>query len=469
MKVDFNRLERAFNPRVVVVVGDSRATNFEWIRGQKNFKGKLYSVHVNPATFEDIKALGVQNFTSLQDIPEPVDLAIVAVSRKAALDVLNDCIRKDVAAAHFFSSGFSETGTEEGTMLERHLVAQAEATNFHLIGPNCMGIFNPAVGIKQSEDQYTGAPGQVGFLSQSGSVAITFSLDAHHQGLDINKAVSYGNGVVLDSPDFIEFFGRDASIRAIGMYLEGVKNGARFLSVLRDVAARKPVVIWKGGRTEEGGRAIASHTGSLALPKAVWDAAIRQCGALQVTTIEELIDTLKALLFLQDVRGNRVAIAGGAGGQSVASTDEFAATGLRVPTLSQESYNELASFFEVVGGSYRNPIDVAGPVRRDMRRVMGILAQDRNIDNLVFLAGTKPGRHIMPEQFQNTIDLLQHFRQKTDKPVVVIVSLHNEDAEKETREYMLKLQSIGIPAFPSIQRGALALKNALDYYERRRQ
>lgn len=468
MKVDFSKLERAFNPRVVVVVGDSKATNFEWIRGQKNFKGKLYSVHVNPATFDDIKALGVQNFTRLQDIPEPVDLAIVAVSRKAAVDVLDDLIEKDVAAAHFFSAGFSETNTEEGLMLERQLVAKAEAANFHLIGPNCMGIFNPAAGIKQSEDQYTGTPGPVGFLSQSGSVAITFSLDAHLQGLDVNKAVSYGNGVVVDSPDFIEFFGRDSGIRAIGMYLEGVKNGPRFLSVLKDVAGRKPVVIWKGGRTEEGGRAIASHTGSLALPKAVWDGAVRQCGALQVVTMEELIDTLKALLFLPDVRGNRVAIAGGAGGQSVATTDEFAEVGLRVPLLTRESYDELASFFEVVGGSYRNPIDVAGPVRRDMRRVMGILAQDTNIDNLVFLAGTKPGRHILPEQFQNTIDLLEHFRQKTDKPVVAIVSLHNEDAERETREIMLKLQSIGIPAFPSIQRGALALRNALNYYDRRR-
>ena len=468
MKVDFSRLERAFNPRVVVVVGDSRATNFEWIRGQKEFKGKLYSVHTNPATFEDIKALGVQNFTSLQDIPEPVDLAIVAVSRKAALAVLDDCIRKGVAAAHFFSAGFSETGTEEGRALERQLVARAEEANFHLIGPNCMGIFNPAAGIRQSEDQYTGAPGHVGFLSQSGSVAITFSMDAHHQGLDINKAVSYGNGIVLDSPDFMEFFGRDDGVRAIGMYVEGVKNGRRFFSVLRDVAARKPVVVWKGGRTEEGGRAIASHTGSLAVPQAVFDAALRQCGALQVTTIEELIDTLKALVFLRDVRGNRLAIAGGAGGQSVTSTDEFAEAGLRVPPLSQGSYDELATFFEVVGGSYRNPIDVAGPVRRDMRRVMGILAQDPNIDNLVFFAGTKPGRHIVPEQYQNTLDLLQSFRQKADKPVIAVISVHNENAEKETRDYMLKLQSAGILAYPSITRGAVALRNALRYFQRRR-
>jgi acyl-CoA synthetase (NDP forming) len=466
VKVDFNKLKRAFNPRTVVVVGDSKQSNYEWLHGQKQFKGKLYSVHINPAAFEDIKAMGIENYTSLLDVPGPVDLVIVAVARKAAAAILDDCIRKDVAAAHFFSAGFSETDTEEGRELERQLVAKAEADNFHLIGPNCMGLYNPGIGIRQNEDQYLGEVGPVGFISQSGSVAIGFSMEAHHQGIFINKSVSFGNGIVLDSSDFLEFFGQDPAIKAIGMYLEGIKNGRRFVSVLKDVASRKPVVIWRGGRTEAGGRAIASHTGSLAASRNIWDAAIKQCGAVQVSSVEELIDTLKALLFLPPVRGNRVAIAGGPGGQSVTSTDVFVEAGLVVPRLTRESYAELETFFEVVGGSYRNPIDTAGPVRRDMKRIMKIVSRDANIDNVAYFVSTRPGRHISRDQLQSTMEILEDIKQ-LPKPLMTMVLLSTSDAAKEVKEIMDILQERGIPAFPSVTRGAQALKNTYDYYNSR--
>ncbi len=301
MKTDFAKLDRAFNPQCVVVVGDKAP--FMWLRGQSSFKGKLYSVQIDPAEIEGIKALGVENYTSLVDIAEPVDLAIVAVPRAVAPRVLEDCIAKDVAAAHFFTSGFAETDTEEGIGFERFLTERAEKANFHLIGPNCMGIFNPKVGIKQMAGQYDGFAGTVGFIAQSGTHAISFASEAHLQGVDVNKSVSFGNGIVLDSAAYLEHFGRDPEIEAIGMYLEGVKDGRRFLTVLKEVSARKPVVIWKGGRTEEGGRAIASHTGSLAVPQAIWDAAMKQCGAVTVASLEEMIDTLKALLYLAPVRG----------------------------------------------------------------------------------------------------------------------------------------------------------------------
>ena len=466
MKVDFNRLDRAFNPRCVAVIGDSKKTNFEWLHSELDFKGKLYSVQVNPETIEDIKALGVENHTSLLDIPEPIDLAIVAVSRNAALNVLEDCIRKDVAAAHFFTAGFSETHTEEGRGLEQALAARAEEANFHLIGPNCMGIFNPRLGIKQTPDQYCGTPGPVGFISQSGSMALTFSLDAHLLGLDISKSVSSGNGIALEATDFLEYFSQDHEVKVIGMYLEGVKDGRRFFSVLRRAAARKPVVIWKGGRTEDGGRAIASHTGALAVTGTVWDAAVNQCGAVQVTTMEEMIDTLKALVYFPPVRGDRTAVIGGSGGQSVAITDALVDVGLRVPRLTQESYSELETFFNIVGGSYRNPIDTAGPVRRDMRRVWGIVAQDPNIDNLIGITGTKPGRQISPQQVQGSLDLMRQVKESTSKPLMVFVFLYTADAAREVRDIILKFQEIGIPAFPTIERGARVLRNTLEYYRR---
>ena len=424
MKVDLNKLDRAFNPRCVAVVGDSGRNNFRWLQAQSSFKGKLYSIQVNPESIKGIKALGIENYTSLLDIPDPVDLAIVSVPRKVATKVLEDCIDKKVVAAHFFTSGFAETDTEEGVRLERQLTQRAEQSNFHLIGPNCMGIFNPKVGIKQTVEQYAGFCGPIGFISQSGTHAITFSLEAHLQGIDINKSVSFGNGVVLDSTDYLEYFGRDPGIKAIGMYLEGVKNGRRFFKVLKEVAAQKPVVIWKGGRTEEGVRAIASHTGSLAVPQTIWDAAVRQCGAISVSEMEELIDTLMALLYLPPVVGDRVGIAGGSGGQSVAIADIVAEAGLRVPSLTQESYDELATFFNLVGGSYRNPIDTGNPNRSQMRRIMEILDRDANIDNLLLIVtmrfitmGFRTNEHV-----DTNIDLMAEMRQRSSKPVMAIVS-----------------------------------------------
>jgi len=433
-----------------------------WLRSPSSFKGKLYSVQIDPQDIEGIKALGVENYTSLLDVPEPVDLAIVAVPRAAAPKILEDCIRKEVAAAHFFTSGFAETDTEEGIRLERVLTERAEQANFHLIGPNCMGIFNPKVGVGLIGGLYADFAGQVGFISQSGTHAIAFAHEAHLEGVDINKSVSFGNGVVLDSASYLEYLGRDPEIEAIGMYLEGVRDGKSFFEVLREVSARKPVVIWKGGRTEEGGRAIASHTGSLAVPQAIWEAAVRQCGATKVASMEELIDTLKALLYLSPVYGDRVAVTGGSGGQSVAIADVIAEAGLTMPLLTQESYDELATFFSLIGGGYRNPIDTGNVNRREMKRILEILERDTNVDNLVLLATARFGA---AGQLERDIDLMTSIRKRSPKPVMAILSCAFSPGEvEEAGNILKKFQEGGVPTFIALERGARALRNALDYY-----
>jgi len=465
MKADFGKLERAFNPRCVAVVGDKGESGFMWLRGQSEFRGKLYSVQVDPREIEGIKALGVENFTSLVEIPEEVDLVIVAVPRPVAPRILADCIRKDAAAAHFFTSGFAETDTEEGIGLQRTLTEMAEEANFHLIGPNCMGVYNPGVGIRQTAMQRTGFSGTVGFISQSGTHAIAFSEEAYQQGVEINKAVSFGNGVVLDSTDYLAYFGRDSGIEAIGMYLEGVRDGRRFLSVLKEVAARKPVVIWKGGRTEEGHRAIASHTGSLAVSMAIWDAAVKQCGAVKVRSMEELVDALKAIQYLKPVYGNRVGITGGSGGQSVAIADVFAESGLKVPALTGESYDELATFFSLIGGGYRNPIDTGNVNRREMKRIMEILEKDGNVENLVLLTSANPR---MAGQLDRDVSVLVETRERSQKPVAVILTFQSPEAMQATRDLAQRLREGGIPTFVSLERGAKALKNALDYHTLKR-
>src|SRR3989304_3231783 len=155
-----------------------------------------------------------------------------------------------------------------------------------LIGPNGMGIYNRRLGVRHSTEQPAGDPGNVGFISQSGTHCINFSLVGNLHGIKCSKTVSFGNAVVLDAPDYLEYLASDPETEVIGMYLEGAKDGRRLFRVLRDTTPRKPVVVWKGGVTVAGERAAYSHTASLATAPAVWDAAMRQAGAVETEGLD---------------------------------------------------------------------------------------------------------------------------------------------------------------------------------------
>ena len=484
MKIDFSRLDRAFNPQTLVIVGDR--LNGMWFNFRKNYKGQMYSVQVNAETAKAIEDTGIKNYPSVADVPGPVDLVIVAAPRAVSMQILDDCIRKDVAAVHYFTAGFSETGVQEWIEAERRLTDKAKAANMHLIGPNCMGIYNTKAGIGQGILPYSGFSAPICLISQSGTHASNFCQVAYTQAIDIDRGVSFGNGLVLDAADYLEYFDQDPVIKVIGMYLEGVRDGKRFLNVLRKVAAHKPVVIWKGGRTEEGGRAISSHTASLAVSIAVWESAVKQCGAVPVGNMEELVDTMKALLFMPPVRGGRMGITGGSGGPSVAVADTFAEAGLKVPLLTDKSYSELASFYSLVGGGYRNPIDTGNTNRREMKRIMEILKLDANVDNIALLASVRmgpgsgmgfgPGPGPGPgsgkgggpmQEPENDFSILEAVRESTDKPVMVIAPYVTPEDLKQSIDLVRKFQDKGIPAFSSMERGARALKNALEYYRHR--
>jgi len=467
------KLDKAFNPHCIAVVGDRKDDmfrgEFRWLSALKNFRGKLYSVQRNPKTIKEIEALGVKNYVSLLDIPDPIDLVIVSTPRTAALKILEDCIEKDVGAAHFFTAGFSESAgfgqgdIEEGKRLENLLVKRAKEANFNLIGPNCMGIFNPKLGVKQVATEYDGFAGSVGFISQSGNHAINFALEAHLYGVDINKSVSFGNGWVLDSPDYLEYFTHDPEIKAVAMYLEGVRDGKRFFSTLRDAAVQKPIVIWKGGRRGAGGRAIGSHTGSMATSQVVWDAAVKQCGAISVTNLRELIDTLKILLYCPAVYSNKTGIIGASGGLSVAVADAFEEEGIELPRLTQESYDELASFWNVVGGGYPNPIDIGNENMAQMGRILKILEHDASVDNIALSMALGLGgliQNFMEEFIHTVIET----KEKSSKPVMVVFNVSSPEEMQLMLDASKKLQDCGIPAFPSFERGARALRNAVSYY-----
>ncbi len=460
MQLDRAALDRAFNPRCIAVVGDKEANGYVWLRNMSTFTGRLYSVQIDPNELPGIAQLGVTNYRSLLDIPGPVDYVLVAVPRGVTPRIIADCIRKGAGGASLFTSGFSETHDRQGEDLEQALVSMARSANFNLIGPNCMGVFNPALGVRQDVNQYCGQSGPVGFVSQSGTHAIFFSQVGARHGLLVSKSVSYGNGAVLDSPDYLDYLADDEATAVIGLYVEGVKDGRRFARSLRRAAGTKPVLVWKGGRGEEGCRAISSHTGSLASTPLVWDGLVRQCGAIGVDSLDEMVDCLKVVLYVRPPRGRRVALVAQSGGQSVVIADAFARAGLRAPLLTRSSYEQFASFFNTIGGTYLNPLDTSwhAPSITDSIRILDILANDRNIDTVVAELSLPFLSQIWehePAYLDHLVAALAGFKARCPKAFLLVISAGQ--LEEQAIAVRAKLMEKGLATFPTIDLAARAL------------
>jgi acyl-CoA synthetase (NDP forming) len=464
-------LRRVLNPRTVVVVGSKRADGYMWLRNYGEFKsGALYSVQIDPNEIPGIEAMGVTNFTSLMDVPGDVDYAMLAVPRPVAPRVLADCAKKGVAGVALFTSGFAETGEEDGIKLQEQVLQIARDGNIALIGPNCMGLYNRRLGIRQSGEQGAGEAGDVGFISQSGTHAINFGLVGEQYGVRVSTSISIGNAIILDVPDYLDYLADDAETKVIAMYIEGVKDGERFVRSLRRAASLKPVVVWKGGVTDAGARATMSHTGSLAAPTAVFQAIVRQAGAVMANSLEDTIDVVKALLYAKPATGRGMGLMAMTGGQSVVITDSFVEAGLDVPRLSDASYEELRGFFNIIGGSYQNPLDMGGTVGYgqagdNMRKLFGILDKDPHVDAIAmemasgFLARMWAAN---PASLDGLLDTLAEHKERSNKPFVAV--LQPQHVEEVVHQARLKVQERGIAAFASFERAARALKRAIDYH-----
>ena len=469
MPTDHKRFDRIFNPKTVVVVGAKKATNYSWLRNMLTVKGKLYSVQLDENEIPGIEDLGVTNYKSMAEIPEPIDYVLVAVPRNVAPIILADAIKANAGGVAMFTSGFAETD-DDGRALQEKIRGMALEADLPLIGPNCMGIFSPAAGVRQNEDQYHGESGPVGFIGQSGThtVYTSTTLNVVH-GVKLAKAVSFGNAAVLEATDYLDYFAADPKIEIIGMYIEGVKDGRRFVRALREAAAKKPVLIWKGGQTEQGARAAASHTASLAAPQAIWDTMIRQAGAIRVDSLDELVDTTAALVRLGEVHGDNGGLMCMTGGESVVITDTFGKQGLNVPRLTQKSYDEFATFFNVIGGSYQNPLDVSYNFGSPdvVRRLLRIMNDDENTDFVgleMFVSTMRQTSGEKTEAFHGAI--AEHAAAPSSKPFFTLVTATS--AEREAVDLRQELTRRGILAFPSFQRAAVAYKKALDYWRAKR-
>ena len=438
------------------------------------YKGRLYPV--NP---QESKVQGLKTYASVRDIPGPVELASVAVPAPAVPGVLEECLEKGVKAVQVLSAGFREAG-EEGARLEQRL-AEIAARGLRIVGPNCFGVYCPAGGLTILPGDYLPKEtGPVAFISQSGGYAIRVPRRAAGLGIRFSKVVSYGNACDVNECDLLEYFLEDPETRVICGYIEGVRDGRRFLEVLEKVCRQKPVILWKGGLTRGGARAVQSHTASLGEEEAVWRALFRQTGAVPVADLEELLDTLLAFVHLEPFTGRRVCPIGGGGGIGVAAADACERVGLEVPPFPPEVQAKLLKIVPPAGASARNPVDVATPFPPPamLRAVMEVVLAgdiDMAVVDEIEMAAVTPGTEEPmrpPEAGRELARVPVEVRRQFGKPVVVVLpveavstdTLASEGARREIRDFLLEHH---IPVYLTLPRAARALANFTAYYRHR--
>lgn len=477
----FKEFEPMFYPKSVAVVGVSADNNKAGNRFLKalrhfEFKGKLYPVHPS-----ENEILGLKTYPSVRDIPEPVDFAYIGTPAEYVPQVIEDCVAKGVPAVEIFTAGFSEV-SEEGRRLEQEIVALAKG-KLRIIGPNCFGVYCPKGGLTLLPGHdYPKESGNVALISQSGGFSTDFIHAASGYGLRFSKVISYGNACDLNEADFLEYLASDPDTEVIAAYMEGVKDGKRFLEIAKSLKGKKPLIIWKGGLTETGKRAVRSHTGSLGGEKAVWKAFFDQTGAIMADGFEELLDTTAIFYHLPQGAGRRVAILGGGGGSGVAASDICERAGLKIPPSPPEVRKRLRPILSTSGTGIRNPIDIGGPspppsvLQKILETLLLWDGVDALITNCIFFYDlphlTISSKTDAPSKTdaEKRIEVLMDLKRKNGKPIVAVLGELSSDVdminmEKDRRKVHQRFLQAGIFAIPSLQRGAKALSKLCSYYE----
>jgi acetyl coenzyme A synthetase (ADP forming)-like protein len=376
-------LRRLFEPRTVAVVGASRRRGsiggeiFHNLTG--TFTGQVIPINPHAETVDGHRAYG-----SVRDVPDPIDLAVIAVPAAAVPCVIDDCIDARVGGIVLISAGFGETG-EEGRARELELRDRVRAAGIRMIGPNCMGIVNtdPAYRLNASFSPAFPPPGQVAFSSQSGALGLAILEQAQQLNLGLSAFASIGNKADVSANDLLEYWETDARTRVILLYLESFGNPRRFRDIARRVSRNKPIVAVKAGRSASGARAASSHTGALAASDAIVDALFRQSGVIRTETLEELFDVAALLAHQPLPAGRRVGILTNAGGPGILAADACEGFGLTVPALAPATVAALRAFLPV-SASVGNPVDMlATAPADDYRRAIPLLLADPAIDSLL--------------------------------------------------------------------------------------
>jgi acyl-CoA synthetase (NDP forming) len=425
---------------------------------------------VNP-NYDEIE--GLKCYASVLDIEGPVDHVISSVPATIVPKILEDCIAKGVRSIQMFTAGFSETEDEEMADLEKAIVSRAREGGIRIFGPNCMGLYVPEAKLSWMSGAAT-EPGPVGYLSQSGGNMGEMVMISTVRGIRYSKAISYGNAADVDASELIEHFADDPKTEVIAAYIEGVKDGRRFVEAMRKAGAAKPLVVLKGGRTEAGTRAVKSHTASLAGTYAVFEGLCRQVNAVSVTSVEELADMAVAFRFMGPPAGPRVGVVGVGGGMSVFAADQVNDAGLECPEFPEQTQAELREFIAVAGTSVQNPLDAIHVFEPGMlERIMTIVGRAENVDVLVYPTGLPSIRRRSaslsnaagPEEYVNA---LVRAREASGTPIVVVVRPPLDTAGMEmAAPLQKKFWEAGFPVFATVPRAANAIAKTLRWRENR--
>jgi acetyltransferase len=377
-------LDCIFNPRSVAVIGASEregsvGRTLLWNLIRSPFGGTVYPV--NPQRHS---ILGIKSYKSVVAVPEVVDLAVIATPAATVPQVIRECVAVGIKGAIIVSAGFREVGAE-GIALEAQVLEEAKLGGMRIVGPNCLGLMNPLIGLNATFAGTNARAGNVAFISQSGALCTSILDWSLNENVGFSAFVSIGSMLDVGWGDLIEYLGDDPHTHSIVLYMESIGNAHAFLSAAREVAMDKPIIVLKVGHTEAAAKAAASHTGAMTGSDEVLNAAFRRCGVLRVHTISDLFDMAEILSKQPSPKGNRLSIVTNAGGPGAIATDALISGGGELAELMPDTIATLNQFLPPQW-SHHNPIDILGDASCDRyAKTLEMVADDPHSDGLLVI------------------------------------------------------------------------------------
>ncbi len=445
---DFKNL---LQPRSIAIVGasqDETKSGGMFVSRLLNdgYKGTIY-----PINNKESEIMSLKSYPSILDVPGEIDLAVIAIPAQSVSQVMAECAKKGVRFAVVHSVGFSELGAE-GKELERQMLEAAHQGNVRIVGPNCMGIISPRANINTiiPYARLPMEPGGVAFVGQSGWASQNMTQLGSERGLRFSGIISIGNQSDLTIEDFLDYFGNDPETKVIAFYIEGLKQASRFLKLAEEISPRKPIIAWKGGSSELGAKAAASHTGSLAGNYALFEAASRQKGIISAHSLEELIDLAVAFSCHYLPTGNEIGLLIEAGGGAVATSDACAKAGLNISPLPADVQQKLREFLKdkiPPSPSLKNPVDLVWAPFNEASLIyatcLEIMAQA--VDSCLTICYA----FIHDEWF---LSRLESIRDRNKKPIIVVPGNSSDQ-----RQGMRLTIERGIPTYSMPENAVRAL------------
>ena len=373
-----------FAPNAVAVIGASASPNSVGRTLLYNLVSHPFGGTVFPVNSKRSEVLGIKAYPSIAEVPEKVDLAVIATPAATVPGVVDECVQAGVRGAIIISAGFKEAGPA-GAELERQVFEKASRGKMRIIGPNCLGLMNPITGLNATFASAIAKPGTVGFISQSGALCTAILDWSFREHVGFSAFISIGSMADVGWGDLVDYLGDDPNTRSIIIYMESVGDARSFLSAAREVAFTKPIIMLKAGRTAAATKAAASHTGALTGNDDVLDAAFRRSGVLRVEHMAELFHMAEVLAKQPRPRGPRLAIVTNAGGPGVLAADALLTHGGELAPLAPETMSALNAILPP-HWSHNNPVDILGDSDADRyAKAVEVLAKDSTSDGLLVI------------------------------------------------------------------------------------